>query len=190
MKEKDEIERYLANEGHQLDVFEPSKNHRAKFMAKLEQQNKTVVQLKPNNRKKIALWIGAVAASIILIGAFSVFMIQMNLKEKAELASVSPKMESNQNFFNMAIQQQLEEINKNATSENVQLINDALEQLEKLENNYEILKKDLVQSNNDKRVISAMINNFQKRASLLEDVLKKMDTINTLKGSNNENNIL
>jgi len=90
----------------------------------------------------------------------------------------------------MAIQQQLEEINKNATSENVQLINDALEQLEKLENNYEILKKDLVQSNNDKRVISAMINNFQKRASLLEDVLKKMDTINTLKGSNNENNIL
>ena len=188
MKEQDEIEKYLANEQRKLDVFEPSNNHKAKFMAKLEQQNNTVVQLVPKKRK----WVYslAIAASIILIGAFSFLIVQVNLKQKAELASVSPKMESTQNFFNLAIQGQLEEINKNASSENAQLVKDALKQLEKLENDYEILKKDLVQSNNDKRVISAMINNFQKRASLLQGVLEKMNTINTLKTSKNENNIL
>lgn len=188
MKEKDEIERYLANKRKQLDVFEPSSNHKALFIKKLAQQNKTIVQLNPKKRRRVSVY--AIAASVVLIGAFSFLIVQSKLKQKAELASVSPKMENTQNFFNIAIQQQLEEINQNASNENSQLVKDALKQLEKLENNYEILKKDLVQSNNDKRVISAMINNFQKRASLLEGVLEKIDAINTLKASKNENNIL
>ena len=188
MKETNEIEKYLVNDQKQLDVFEPSNNHKARFMAKLEQQSNTVVQLNPKKRKWFVSW--AVAASIVLIGTFSLLIVQSNSKQKAELASVSPKMESTQNFFSLAIQQQLEEINKNSSKETSQLVEDAMKQLEKLENNYEILKKDLVQSNNDKRVISAMINNFQNRASLLEGVLEKINTINTLKTSKNENNIL
>ena len=70
------------------------------------------------------------------------------------------------------------------------LVNDALELLQKLESDYENLKKDLVRSGNDKRVISAMIKNFQKRANLLEEVLQKINEINELKLSQNESSIL
>lgn len=188
MKEKNEIGEYLANEQGQLDVFEPAANHKLRFMAKLEAQNKPVVPLNSKKSKWYALW--AVAASIVLVGTFSLLVMQMNSKQKAELASVSEKMENTQNFFSVAIQQQLEEINKNSSRETAQLVKDAMQQLAKLEKDYEILKTDLVQSNNDRRVISAMIANFQKRASLLEGVLEKINTINTLKTSRNENDIL
>ena len=188
MKENNDIESLLDNEKGQLDVFEPRKNHKALFLEKLEKQNTTVVQLKPKKRE----WIKyiSIAASVVFISAFSVLMFQFNKKQTGELATVSVKMEDTQNFFTLAIQEQLEEINKNASDENSQLIQDAMKQLEKLESNYETLKIDLIESNNDRRVISAMINNFQKRASLLEDVLEKMVAIKILKTTKNENNIL
>ncbi|MFD2562425.1 hypothetical protein [Aquimarina rubra] len=187
MKTEDEIEKLFERMENQLDVFEPSADHKARFLEKLQEQNK-VVTLHPKKRN----WIRplAIAASIaILVGLVSVAPI-FNAKEKADLASVSPQMEETQNFFTVAIKTQLEEINKNASAETTELVADAMIQLEKLESSYEILKKDLVESGNDKRVISAMIKNFQKRASLLEKVLEKINNVNELKLSENETNIL
>lgn len=187
MKTGDDIEQLFERMENQLDVFEPSINHKMRFLEKLEKQNK-LVSLKPKKRK----WIKslAIAASIsILIGTISIAPI-VETFEKTGLASVSPQMENTQNFFTVAIKNQLEEINNNASPETAKLVADAMNQLEKLESDYEILKKDLIKSNNDKRVISAMITNFQKRASLLEGVLQKINNINDLKLSKNETNIL
>ncbi|MDH7446546.1 hypothetical protein [Aquimarina sp. 2201CG14-23] len=186
MKKEDEIEKLFKRMENQLDLFEPSADHKIRFLEKLQEQNNVIV-LQPKKRN----WMKplAIAASIAVL--FSIISIaSFNPKEEADLASVSPQMEDTQNFFTVAIQTQLEEINKNSSVETNELVADAMKQLEKLESNYEILKKDLVQSSNDKRVISAMITNFQKRASLLEDVLEKINNINTLKLSENENNIL
>ncbi len=187
MKKEDEIEKLFNHIGHQLDVYEPSDDHQVRFLEKLHQQNevKSIVTKKRN-------WIKAVsiAASItLLIGLITVTSV-FTPSEEADLASISPQMEETQNFFTVAIKNQLEEIQNSTSTETDKLVQDAMEQLKKLENNYQILKKDLVVSNNDSRVISAMITNFQKRATLLEDVLEKINNINTLKISENENNIL
>ncbi|AXT55071.1 hypothetical protein D1815_04610 [Aquimarina sp. AD1] len=187
MKKEDEIDKLFERLENQLDVFEPSVDHKARFLEKLQEQNK-VVSL---TSKKIN-WIKplAIAASIaILIGTISIAPI-FNTNEKADLASVSPQMEDTQNFFTVAIKNQLEEIDKNSSAETTELVADAMKQLEKLESSYEHLKKDLVESGNDKRVISAMIKNFQKRATLLEKVLEKIDNINKIKLNENETNIL
>lgn len=53
--------------------------------------------------------------------------------------------------------------------------------MELLEKNYENLKIDLKESGNDKRVIYAMISNFQSRIDLLENVLKTIENLKTLK---------
>ena len=187
MKTEDEIEKLFERMENQLDVFEPSADHKVRFLEKLQEQNK-VVTLQPKKRN----WMKplAIAASIaILIGVISIAPI-FKTNEQADLASVSPQMEDTQNFFTVAIKAQLEEIDKNSSAETAQLVEDAMKQLEKLESSYEILKKDLVESSNDKRVISAMIKNFQKRASLLEKVLEKINNVNKLKLSENETNIL
>ncbi|GAA4274220.1 hypothetical protein U6A24_22270 [Aquimarina gracilis] len=187
MSNEDNIEKLFERMQNQLDIHEPSGGHQMRFLEKLQQQNK-VVQLQTKKRN----WIKplSIAASIaILIGIAAVSMMSSSIEE-ADLASVSPQMEETQSFFSSAIQVQLEEINKISSVETNELVADAMTQLEKLESDYEELKKDLVLSGNDKRVISAMIKNFQNRASLLEEVLQKMNNINEFKLTKNENSIL
>jgi septum formation inhibitor-activating ATPase MinD len=65
-------------------------------------------------------------------------------------------------------------------------VDDALKQVAILENKYVGLKKDLVQSGNDKRVIYAMISNFQNRINLLQQVIKKIEEIKNLKINRDE----
>ncbi len=186
MKE-DKIEQLFKRMHDQLDIYEPSADHQARFLEKLQKQNK-VVTLSPKKRN----WYKplAIAASIAIL--FSIVLVNKvpSTPEKADLASVSPQMQETQSFFTSAIQSQLEEINKISSEETKKLVADAMLQIQKLESDYEILKKDLVSSDNDKRVISAMIKNFQKRANLLEDVLQKINNINEYKLLENENSIL
>ena len=60
-------------------------------------------------------------------------------------------------------------------------------QLKTLEADYEKLKTDLGKSGNDKRVIYAMINNFQTRIDILQNVLSGIEQIKELKTQNDEN---
>ena len=53
-----------------------------------------------------------------------------------------------------------------------------------------ILKDDLIDSGKDNRVIHAMIQNFQQRIDLLNNVLTQIENIKTLKNQNHENNII
>jgi len=184
MNKQDPIEKLFDRLKGELDIHEPVTDHQTKFLKKLQQRN--VVELKPQKPR----WIKplSIAATIaILIGA--VLFAPRPIKE-ADLASVSPQMQETQSFFTSAIETQLEEINAISSSETKELVKDAMIQLEKLESDYQTLKKDLVESGNDKRVISAMIKNFQKRANLLEEVLEKMNTINKFNVTDHENTIL
>ena len=62
--------------------------------------------------------------------------------------------------------------------------------MQTLEKEYDKLKKDLLKSGKDKRVIFAMINNFQQRIDLLKQVLEQTQRINELKIYKNETNTL
>ncbi|WP_024769183.1 hypothetical protein [Aquimarina macrocephali] len=183
----DKIEKLFKRMQNQLDIHEPSANHQVRFLEKLQQQNK-VVQLQP---KKVNWYKPlAIAASIAIVFGMAAMTFMFNPKEEVDLANVSPQMEETQSFFTSAIQLQLEEIDKVSSIETKELVLDAMNQLEKLESDYETLKKDLFHSGNDKRVISAMIKNFQKRANLLDEVLQKINSINEFKLTENENFIL
>ncbi|WP_106793721.1 hypothetical protein [Aquimarina sp. Aq78] len=183
----DKIEKLFKRMQNQLDIHEPSANHQVRFLEKLQQQNK-VVQLQP---KKVNWYKPlAIAASIAIVFGMAAMTFMFNPKEEVDLANVSPQMKETQSFFTSAIQLQLEEIDKVSSIETKELVLDAMNQLEKLESDYETLKKDLFHSGNDKRVISAMIKNFQKRANLLDEVLQKINSINEFKLSENENFIL
>ena len=61
--------------------------------------------------------------------------------------------------------------------------------MEILEKEYESLKIDLTNSGDDKRVIYAMISNFQTRIDLLKNVMETIENVKQLKKNNNENSI-
>ena len=141
-------------------------------------------------RKLLINWRKALSIAALIAVIFVVGSLFLNEDvTAAELASVSPEMEQTQSFFTSTINNELQTLKSFESPETEILVQDALEQLENLENKYEILKLDLVESGNDKRVIYAMIKNFQNRIDLLEQVISTIEEVKKLKTLKNENKI-
>lgn len=185
MKEE-ELEQWFRDMKDQLDIQEPLKGHESRFFEKLNQQPKVVAITKKRSMK----YYWSIAASIVLLISIGFMSFPNKTMPSEDLASISPQMQETQSFFTLAIKDQLDEIDKKSSKETEKLIEATMKQMEKLETNYEQLKKDLVKSGNDKRVIHAMISNFQQRSELLKEVLLKIESINNLKTLENENFIL
>lgn len=176
-------------DGLDFDIAEPSANHEEKFREKLRKQQP---QKKARHNGVITMWLPGLAIAASFLIAFLLFQGAFNdpFSQKQELANVSPEMKQTQDFYSSVIRRELAALEDQKSPETEAVINDALNQLQILENDYDKLKKDLGKSGQDKRVIYAMITNFQKRIELLQTVLEKVDTINTLKNSSHEDNII
>ena len=176
MKE-DDIEKLLKNSEIDFDIETPEVDHEHRFLIKLKSQNILLKnrKAKPSIDKSII----AIAASIIL--CFGLFLFIQNKPESKGLASVSPELSQTQDFFTTAIHSELNKVQEQRIPENETLISDALKQMKILETNYERLSMDLKQSGHDKRVIYAMISNFQSRIDILQNVLTSIEGIKQLK---------
>ncbi|MEZ4797301.1 MAG: hypothetical protein R2785_09030 [Flavobacteriaceae bacterium] len=167
-----------------FDVEEPNSGHENRFLIKLNNQNREVITL---TQPKSNFWkpFLSIAASIVLL--VTVFISFNKTNEPRDLASISPEMAETQNFFTNAISAEIEKLNSELTPEFQDLVVDALFQIELLEANYNKLKQDLTVSGNDKRVISAMISNFQDRIDILNNVLNQIEELKSTKIETYEN---
>ncbi|MFT5907770.1 MAG: hypothetical protein ACI836_000925 [Saprospiraceae bacterium] len=168
---KDELETQVRADGH--------KN---RFTDRLQQRTAALEKKK----SKFSWRPLSIAASVILLLGFSLFFIQAEPQE-SDLASVSPEMQQTQSFFTNAINHELETIQNLQTPETKRLVDDAITQLTILETEYQSLKMDLKKSGQDKRVIYAMITNFQSRIDLLKEVASQIDELKNLKYDSDEN---
>ncbi|WP_250432340.1 hypothetical protein [Hanstruepera flava] len=167
-----------------FDNETPHEDHKKRFMAKLNNQNKTV----DVSKKHGAIWkpLVGIAASIVLI---LVLTFGNNQDANANgLASVSPEMAQTQDFFTSTIAMELKKLEDATNPETKVLIQDALNQMKRLEIEYESLITDLTESGNDQRVIYAMISNFQNRIEILQNTLQQIEIVEQLKNSKHENN--
>jgi len=167
-----------------FDTEEPNAGHDNRFLTKLNNQNRQVITL---SQPKSNFWqpFLSIAASVVLI--VTVFIGINKSNEPNDLASISPEMAKTQNFFTNAISVEIEKLNNELTPEFQDLVVDALFQIELLDQNYNKLKQDLTDSGNDKRVINAMISNFQDRIDILNNVLNQIDELKTENIQENEN---
>ena len=181
MKE-DRIDELFKKLEGSFDVHETPQNHQKRFLNKLNADKKPLV-------KSLNWWKPlSIAASIaVLIAVGSTFLRAQ--PAEADLASVSPEMKQTQSFFTTTINEELSTLKSLTDPQAKNLVDDALERITLLEEEYKTLKKDLVESGNDKRVIYAMISNFQNRIDLLEQVIEKIEEIKNLKTYNNETTI-
>lgn len=171
-----------------FDISEPAPGHQERFLEKLKEQG-------PHSKKgKLrSLWtpLLAVAASLLLVimltGNFTGLGFTNN---QGDLANVSPEMKETQLFYSTLIKTELARLEDAKSPETEAIVNDALNQMEKLDLEYEKLKKDLVKSGQDKRVIFAMVSNLQQRIDILNNVLSRIEEIKQLKNPNNESNYI
>jgi hypothetical protein len=161
----------------QFDIETPKLNHEKRFLEKLNSQQKEVVAI---NKNKKSYWkpLLAVAASVVLI--ITLFVSKQSQDISYDLASVSPEMAETQSFFTSTIEEELSKLKNETSIEAKTIINDAIKRISLLEREYESLKQDLESSGNDKRVIYAMISNFQNRIDILQTVLLQIENVKQL----------
>lgn len=176
---KDSIEQLFNRLENQFDTESPSDNHQASFLEKLQQLDASQPKKEKTPVRKVN-WIKPllVAASLLLI--FGVIITNSLAPQDIDLADISPEMEQTQTFFTQTIERELFTIQQEVTPETQEIVDNALVQMNTLETQYENLKNDLVESGQDKRVIYAMIDNFQNRIDLLEQVLEHIEATKKL----------
>jgi len=162
---------------NQFDIEEPSIGHFNRFESKLN----TITT--PKKSYRLFSYVAVAASIVLLVG---VWLGASFSNTGMELAGISPEMEETQSYFVSVIKNELTTIENERNSDTEQLINDALEQITKLELQYNTLTLELKESAEDKRIIYAMISNFQQRIDVLQSLLIQIDTIKQLKTQNHE----
>lgn len=179
MTDKNNIEQLFEELKGKFDVNELNNGHEARFLKKLNTE--PIAKIK---RKTTSFWkpLLAIAASVVI--CISVFALYNNQDEILDLANVSPEMEQTQDFFSNTIKEELKKLNKEQSPLTENIIHDANRKLKTLEINYEKLKIDLTDNVDDKRIIYAMISNFQSRIDLLNEVLERIEDLKEFKKNN------
>ena len=175
---KDQIDQIFENMKDEFDIEMPNIGHEERFLSKLKSKDVKIVEAKG---KTFKLWKPLLAVAATVVICFGLFTVLNQQPEVKDLASVSPEMSKTQDFFTTTIQTELINLNKERTPETQSLIDDAMKQLKVLEADYEKLKKDLTESGDDKRVIYAMISNFQSRIDVLQNVMERIEDVKSLK---------
>ena len=181
--EKNNLEHLFETLKNEFDVEEPNAGHELRFLSKLKGEETKVIKLKTS---RFSFWKPLTAIAAALVIGLSIFTLVQQKSEVSDLASVSPELSKTQEFFTTAIAKELSTLNSERSPETEQIINDALKRIDQLEKDYEKLKIDLTESGDDKRVIYAMISNFQNRIDLLQSVMAQIEEVKQLKQNNNE----
>lgn len=159
-----------------FDIQEPTSGHENRFEQKLNKRYK-----KP--QKPSWYWLSAAASVVLIIG----FWLGANVqKQTIQLADVSPKMEEVENYFVSSINQEIKTLEKNRNLETEMMIEQALHQLEELEDDYQLFVKALKTNGLHQKIINAMIKNYQKRLEILENVSIQIQKNKNLKNTNDE----
>ncbi|WP_394421321.1 hypothetical protein [Tenacibaculum mesophilum] len=147
-----------------FDVFEPHQGHLNRFQRKLKS---------PKQAKRASYFWMSIAASIVLILGFYLGSYQQ--KNTYDLADISPKMAEAQNFFVTTINQELKEVEQYRNLETEMVIEDSLNEIEELEDQYKTLVKELSKRENKHQIIREMIQNYQQRLDVLEKLLLRLE---------------
>jgi hypothetical protein len=161
---EDKLQQFFSE--NEFEFKEPNTGHLGRFEGRLN---------KPKQHKKKSWKLVSVAASVILI--FGFWLGSMHQKKEFDLADISPKMEETQNYFLSTIHQEIKTLESNRSLKTEKIIENALDELEELEDNYKNFVRELSKNGKQKRVIGAMIKNYQRRLSILERTLKQIDLI-------------
>jgi hypothetical protein len=184
---KDYLDSFFETAKDDFDVEEPSANHKQRFLEKLNDKGELYPTSEIRQRRRLWIPLLGVAASILLVITLGLSLTSQD-NELRDLASVSPEMAKTENFFTVTISEELYKLENESSPETQKLIQDAITRLTNLEKAYEKLKKDLNESGDDKRVIFAMITNFQTRIEVLKNTLQEIDNIKQLKITSYETN--
>ncbi len=196
MKEEDNISKLFERLEGTFDIETPDTNHENRFLNKLKQQQEKqgntpkLAESTVEDSKTVSLfkwWKPMAAACVILLGLGIFIGSNFQFGEGTQEVTFSPEVENSQLYFASLIEEELAKVKAAENEDTKEIIQDALLQLERLENDYTNLKNQLIEHGDDKRILYAMVANFQLRIDLLQNVLAQIEEIKLFK---NEDTII
>ena len=151
---------------NEFDFHEPHSGHFQRFEKRLQ-------GVQPQKRVSWK-WLSVAASVVLLIG----FFLGVNMQDQPlGLSDVSPKMQEVETYFVNTINLELKEIEKSRNLDTEKVIENALDQLEELEDHYNAYLKELNENGEQLKIINAMIDNYQKRIEILQNTLQQIEQI-------------
>jgi hypothetical protein len=163
----------FTNKSNKYDIYHPTPGHEKRFAQKLE---KAFSKRKVRNPKFI-LW--KVAALLIMLGVGGEVLFNMY-----EFPIEDPIIKERTEYFSLMINNEIQSLKQQTDPQTEILINNTLNELKKLENDYKKIIIDYKRNNENKSLLNAMINNFRKRIELIEFTKFQLNKIQQLKNKN------
>jgi len=170
------LEKFIRKNRGDFDEREPMEGHFDRFRQKLKTR-------KP--ARKVNLFMVAAAAAIagiILTGTLGLLFNSSSMnnfnKKELSLSVISPELKEVEDYYLGQINAKCTQINtlKKDSSPEVELeVNKAIVDMDL---GYYLLKKDLSSTPKEERVVSAMIQQYQVRIDMLDQILKTLQKVN------------
>ncbi len=158
-----------------FDVFEPAEGHFERFRLKLDARLHTSPGLNRSNKKKFFM---LAAASMVLFLGLNLWL-NRSFEKPEILAETQSLLQQNTQLGNL-VAKQIKQFTSTADSAQKELIENTMQDLKKMEENYRHLLE-VYQSNPNEKVLNALIQNLKKRIEILENLKEKLQLIENLK---------
>ncbi|MFC2152463.1 hypothetical protein ACFLSE_08050 [Bacteroidota bacterium] len=181
MKDLDKI---ILENRQDFDVYEPDDGHFERFEQKLNQKNKKNKTFTIGYMLKAAV----VAILVVLSGLWVYDNFESKTNDGIALSEISAEYGEVEMYYTQLVNQRYGEINQFQFMDSTQKVM-LLHELSEMDSIYENLKKDLTTNPNDQRVINAMIQHYQLKVEVMNQILEQLQqaqNINTNKSENYE----
>ncbi|MGB0837110.1 MAG: hypothetical protein ACPGRE_03360 [Flavobacteriaceae bacterium] len=168
----DQLDNYFKNTKEEFNTELPNLNHEDRFLAKLQKQNERSARKSPKGKWWIPL------AACFALGVSFYLGTTLNQEDKTpgrSLAEISPQMQETQFFYTSLIQKEKRQIQAYNSESNENQIKSSFTQLEKLEEDYKQLELNLDLAPQNKQIVAAMIQNYQLRVRVLQELLNRLE---------------
>jgi hypothetical protein len=197
MKEKDPWKELFEPLQGQWDTEEPLEGHQNRFEARLmaaaelknqeEEEAEEEPRLRPLWSKNIGWRPLAVAASLALLIGLGVRLGSGPKPIQEQIVEFAPEVQETDFHFASLLERQVETLESMASEDNQELIEATMQQLQRLDADYQVLQQELVDGGNTKLLLQAMVINFQTRIDLVQQVIEQIEQYQLTKTLNDEN---
>lgn len=170
------LEEYIREHRREFDVSSPPDQLWGKISEALD--GKTV-----KKRSKMPLWLGIAASLLVVMSVIFTYTYHNRGNEELEIADINPVYAKKELKFASLIEEKKDSLQVFA-KKNPELYAEFSADLVKLGSNYEVLKKELQNSPNQKAVVKAMVKNLELQLQVINQQLMIMTEVDEYKKEN------
>lgn len=169
------LEKYIRTNRDSFDEKEPSEGHFDRFRQKMESRKPV---------RKVNLYMVAAAAAIaglILTGTLGILYNNSSInklnKKELSLSMISPELKEVENYYMGQINEKYNQINSLTKQTTPEVKSEVYKAINDMNLGYVLLKKELTKNPNSE-VVNAMIQQYQTRVEMLDQILSSLQNIN------------